>query len=990
VVVEAPPRPAATVSDTATRPHLLPLSAPDAAGLARWAERLAGLAGDGVDLGRLAWTLQAGRRRLPARAALVVGTAAEAAEALAALAAGRSHPARVGAPAPTAPEAGLAFLFPGQGVAAPGLLSGLTEQSAPVAVATVERLLEALDLDTAAELRRLIFEPANPEAAHALNRTEFAQPVLFLTGLATARQLEAWGHRAETVLGHSLGDWTSAALAGVIEERRALEAIRVRAAAMGEAAPGSMLSVGAPAADLLASLDGDLSLAADNAPNLSVVAGSEAPLARLEARLKADGIICHRLPVAHAFHSGAMAPAAARLQSELRGLVMAEPDRRYVSSVLGREVCLGDLADPGLWARQLTEPVRFRAAAAALGSPPPLMVEVGPGQTLQTLVTAQRGDAATIGTLPGPADEMPPARALMRTLGALWLAGRESRWATLQSVVPEKLSLPPYPFDRRRFWHLPKRLRDIARVSDGPERTTPAWHRLPWRAGTTGAGVADRAMLAEGARAVLEACRPHVGVSARAPALDRRGPLLIPMPVDRVGLPALVDRLIALGRSAFSGMVVLVTCGGLRVLGDEPVDPLAAAVQALSLSAAQELGPLAIHALDLDPEEPARGVDQALVWLSRSSPPRRLALRRGGVWRFGIADAREAGRSRSPLAGHLLLTGGGGRLGQAIACAIAGKARAGGLRLTLIGRRAAAPVGAGCHCLEADVSDRAALAASLERARAEAGPIDYVIHAAGPAAAAAYQPITRGWRPEVASAKWDGLENLLLALAPGEPRRSGLLVSSLATVLGGLGLASYAAANAAAEARALTAGPLWSALALDGLATQGSPGQDDLIALADAANEAERLLAEPTNTITLLAAKSLAPRLDIWVDGLTPPDADREAIALASDPANPIAGADLVRAIEAAFEDLLGHRPESKEADFFALGGDSLLLVRLLPRLTPLAGVPLGLADIAARASISGIVDVIAARRIETAARRTRTDTTPDRIGDLTMEEGEL
>jgi amino acid adenylation domain-containing protein len=982
VVAEAPARPGPLPVANAgiTQPQLLLLSAPDLAGLRRWATDLAAALRAGADLEQLCWTLQSGRRRHKIRRAIVANSGAEAAEALLALAADDTHPALIPAPPPVGAEAGLAYLLPGHGVISPGMLAGLDEGLAPVAHATVQALLAPLPEEIATQYSRLLFEPPRSAAAQALGQSGVAQPIQFIASLAIARQLAAWGHPARTLVGHGLGDWTGAVLAGLLDASVALDALSRSGAALDTAAPGVMLSVGLSAAELSARLqaplEGDLVLAEDNGDDSSVVAGATDAVALLEAALKADGIPCHRLPGRETIQTAATADIGDTLQRHIRSLKLAAPQVRFVPGTLGRVATPDDISDGSFLAENFGAPVRFREALSHLPIPVPILIEVGQGSRLQSLCADRFAQACCLGTLPAATEDMPATTALMRTLGALWLTQRESDWTALHGArMPDKLVLPDYPFDRRRFWKMPDPAQaalSSPQTVAGPETASPAWQRM--QVAQTGGGPPSVALLDyDGASdGVRQACASVSGLQSDSGAADV---VLLPAPQTAQSLPAFVATLNDLKTLAPKARcAVLVSMGGLRVIGTEALDPTAAAVQSFALSAAQEVAQIAIHGLDLTPDYAQTGLDAALTLLLQQNAPRRLALRGATLWRFGHLNVPQTDDRVAPISGHVVITGASGPLGQAIAQRLVHAAGKDDLKLTLLARTPPAEAGPHCLALSADVTDRTALTAALKQARARFGPVDHVIHAAGPSAQASYRPMDAGWADDIAAPKWAGFDHLLGALNTDEPRRAGLLISSVSTALGGLGLSSYAAANAGAEALAALAGARWSTLALDGLGAGSGQVTHEM-----AVNLAHRLLAGPTGDVTYLCATPLAPRLATWVDGTV---GSSEPSGDATSAKSPLEGAELEHAIAGLWAELLGGAPPDQSMDFFAAGGDSLVLVQLLPRLTALGGVRLSLADLMSDPTIDGMIGLIKAEQdgLAPAAQPAATE----------MEEGEL
>src|SRR6185369_5741968 len=177
----------------------------------------------------------------------------------------------------------------------------------------------------------------------------------------------------------------------------------------------------------------DLSLAAVNAPAVSVVAGPAAAIAMLESRLAAEGLPARRLQAAQAFHSEMMRPIAGALLELLRSIPLAPPRIPYLSNVTGTWIEPAQATDPAYWVRHLCSTVRFADAIAELWREPGrILLEMGPGQTLGSLALQQTpaADAAEIepvvlSTLRHELDRQPDQRFLLHSLGRLWLAGAD-------------------------------------------------------------------------------------------------------------------------------------------------------------------------------------------------------------------------------------------------------------------------------------------------------------------------------------------------------------------------------------------------------------------------------------------------------------------------------------------------------------------------------------------------------------------------------------
>jgi amino acid adenylation domain-containing protein len=472
VVLEEAPEP--EPSEPARRWQLLALSARTPAALERAAERLRAhlAARPEQPLADVAWTLQAGRRAFPHRRAVVCRSHEEA---IAALAPGEAGRAAAGTAPSPAPE--VAFLFPGQGAQHVGMARE-TYREEPVFREQLDRCAEILRPRLGLDLRDVIFPAPGGEAAaaEALEGTALAQPALFAVEYSLARLWESRGVRPAAMLGHSIGEYVAAALAGVFRLEDALALVAARGRLMAEAPAGRMLAVPLPEADARALLGTELSLAAVNGPAACVVSGPAAAVEALRAELAGRGIESRPLRTSRAFHSAMMDPVLERFRAEVARLPLRAPEVPFLSNLSGTWITPEEATDPDYWARHLRGTVRFAdGAAELLREPGRVLLEVGPGRTLASLARRQ-GEAArgrTIAaSLPHPAHGgAGEGETLAAALGALWCAGVEVDWPGLHAGERRRrVSLPTYPFERRRFWIEPL---NTAPAAAPREDTTP-------------------------------------------------------------------------------------------------------------------------------------------------------------------------------------------------------------------------------------------------------------------------------------------------------------------------------------------------------------------------------------------------------------------------------------------------------------------------------------------------------------------------------------
>lgn len=445
VLEEAPPMP---VSDAGEGPQLLVLSARTPAALARACERLAThLAADADhNLADVAWTLAMGRKAFPHRLSVVAddldAAAAALAEADTATAAARSKPAR---------PSDVVFLFPGQGATYVGMGRTL-HASEPVFRAAVAECAAVLHDVLGFDLRDLLFGD-DPEA---LLPTSVMQPATFTIEYALARLWMSHGIVPAAMIGHSVGEFVAATLAGVFTLADALRLVAKRGALMQSQPPGGMLSVRMAAEPLIARLPAELVLAAENAPGASVVAGPLEAIAKFQVDLDCEGVACRLLRTSHAFHSQMMEPVVAPFRAALDAITLSAPTLPLVSTATGDWLDAATARSPDYWARHLREPVRFSPALGRLlDAPSRVLLEVGPRATLSALSRqhpyVQEHQFPAIATLRDtPDSEVADFR---RALGQLWCLGVAVEPSRLdRRAARRRVRLPTYPFERKRYW----------------------------------------------------------------------------------------------------------------------------------------------------------------------------------------------------------------------------------------------------------------------------------------------------------------------------------------------------------------------------------------------------------------------------------------------------------------------------------------------------------------------------------------------------------
>jgi acyl transferase domain-containing protein/acyl carrier protein len=440
ILEEAPP---VTSGPAPVRPRLLTLSAKTATGLQRICADLAGWfeAHPDASLADVEWTLQTGRQAFSHRRAVVVGGAAQGADALR----GRGAAAAVheGGARP------VAFLFSGQGSQLAGMGSRLYGAE-PSFREAIDRCAQILKECAGLDIRAVMFDPAG---SARLRQTENAQAALFCFEYALAELWRHWGVVPSAMIGHSLGEYVAAHLAGVMSLEDALRVVLARGRIMQSMAAGSMVSVQLPSGQLAGYLHSSVEIAAVNAPELCVLAGPTEGIDAVQKELEADGVSCKRLPVSHAFHSVLMEPALEPFAAVLDRVRLQPPMLPYVSNVTGDWITAEQATSPAYYCEHLRRPVQFQAGLRSLSRDPALhWLEIGPGGVLASLARANiepSAGARVTASVTTVGDE--EHAALFHAAARLWVSGVSLDWAAMHGdAEPRRIPLPTYPFERKR------------------------------------------------------------------------------------------------------------------------------------------------------------------------------------------------------------------------------------------------------------------------------------------------------------------------------------------------------------------------------------------------------------------------------------------------------------------------------------------------------------------------------------------------------------
>jgi acyl transferase domain-containing protein len=451
VLEEAPAPKASTVNWPA---QLLLVSGRTPAALESQRQRLFNFLRDepAVPFADACYTLQVGRKRFAHRGMLVAASAEEALAALDGIALGRWITR-----SEDAADRPVAFLFSGQGSQHALMARGLYEIQ-PTFRDAVDRCAEILKPLLSQDLREVFADSA---AGPLLEQTRLAQPALFTIEYALARMWMEFGVQPDAMIGHSIGEYAAACIAGVFSLEDALRLVAARGRLMQEMPPGAMLAIPLAPEKITPQLPQGVTIAAINSPTLCAVAGPEEQIALFQGKLQMQGIEVRRIVTSHAFHSAMMDGVLPAFRDVLRSIQLHAPKIPFISNVTGTWIQPTDATNPEYWITHIRQVVRFAEGVQTLAATPGrLFLEVGPGQALTTIARDcinGRIGVEVIPSLPHARDIQAPAAHLLQTVGRLWLAGVAIDWTGAhRGESLHRVSLPTYPFERQRHWVEPE------------------------------------------------------------------------------------------------------------------------------------------------------------------------------------------------------------------------------------------------------------------------------------------------------------------------------------------------------------------------------------------------------------------------------------------------------------------------------------------------------------------------------------------------------
>ncbi|MCP4153085.1 MAG: SDR family oxidoreductase, partial [bacterium] len=419
----------------------------------------------GINLEDAAYTLQVGRGTFKHRM-MTVGTGSEQIiENLSTPDSGESLAFTVKEEDPA-----VVFMLPGQGSQYVEMALELYQKE-PFFREQLDRCFEILKPIMGYEIKEILYpglteKTGTPKEVKeaGINRTDIAQPLIFTIEYALAKLMIHWGIEPYAMIGHSIGEYAAACLAGVFSLEAALKAVAQRGKLMQQMPAGSMLSVSAAGEEITPLLIQGLTLAAVNSPSNSTISGPDELLHQMEQNLVAKGIQCRHLHTSHAFHSAMMEPILKTFEKTMEQINLKKPEIPYISNVSGNWINVGEATSPAYWAKHIRETVRFsKGVQLLLKDRNSIFVEVGPGKALSTFMknhpveNMEKHRLKCVNLMRHQREEVPDLHFLTQKIGRIWLYGKKIDWQRFhEEKNRQRIPLPGYSFEKHRLPVIPQ------------------------------------------------------------------------------------------------------------------------------------------------------------------------------------------------------------------------------------------------------------------------------------------------------------------------------------------------------------------------------------------------------------------------------------------------------------------------------------------------------------------------------------------------------
>ncbi len=405
------------------------------------------------DMGDVCFSANTGRSHFNHRLCIIAETGEQAREQLSSFTTG--HETSGIFKGQTAEPPRIAFLFTGQGSQYVGMGRELYDTQ-PVFRKTLDRCDEILRAYLEKPLLEVIYSDANAPDSLLLNETAYTQPALFALEYSLAELWKSWGIKPHAVMGHSVGEYVAACVAGMFSLEDGLKLIAERGRLM-QSLPrdGEMFSVQADEKRVISAIAGyekDVSIAASNGPRSIVISGKIDTIRHISDTLKNEGVKVKKLEVSHAFHSPLMEPMLAEFANTLNSVSFHAPRIAIVSNLTG-DFAASDMTSPEYWLKHVRRPVRFFNSMESLYRKGyEVFLEIGPKPVL--LGMGRLCLPKDVGLwLPGLRPNRSDWQQLLESLAELYVRRAEIDWFGFdKDYSRRRVHLPTYPFQRKRYW----------------------------------------------------------------------------------------------------------------------------------------------------------------------------------------------------------------------------------------------------------------------------------------------------------------------------------------------------------------------------------------------------------------------------------------------------------------------------------------------------------------------------------------------------------
>ncbi|MDJ0592503.1 MAG: beta-ketoacyl synthase N-terminal-like domain-containing protein [Pleurocapsa sp. MO_226.B13] len=465
ILEEATTRVKEPIKEGLERPlQILTLSAKSDRALSELAQRYSNFlaAKPEVSLADICFTANSGRTHFERRLFAIADSATELQQSLQAFATGEvpvgitTNCLTVGNP----PQ--IAFLFTGQGSQYVGMGRELYETQ-PTFRQALDKCAAILNSYLDRPLLEVIY-PADSSSS-LIDQTQYTQPALFALEYALAQLWQSWGIKPQLMMGHSVGEYVAACLAGVFSLEDGLKLIAARGRFMQslpqDGAMVSLLAEPERVIEAIQSYGGAVAIAAFNGARSVVISGKREPVFQVAEKFEAQGVKTKTLKVSHGFHSPLMEPMLEDFARVAKQITYSPPQIDLISNVTG-ELATAEIATPQYWCNHIRQPVKFAQGMTTLAQQDcEILLEIGAKPILlgmgrpclSNLDVAQQEDTE-YRLLPSLRPQKSDWQQMLASLGELYLQGIAIDWQSFERDYPQRrrVILPTYPFQRQRYW----------------------------------------------------------------------------------------------------------------------------------------------------------------------------------------------------------------------------------------------------------------------------------------------------------------------------------------------------------------------------------------------------------------------------------------------------------------------------------------------------------------------------------------------------------